>query len=344
MKHNKILGILSLSLVLGLVACGGNNAKSTGKTSGKTSKVTSKTSKEPVSLVPQKEVEAQEAVLVKENNKVYFQVTGTYDLYNAGELKFAWGVVGATTGTFYAGKEAPEAADFKADGITMDATAKTFVAKFCLTDVTGLSAAELYNVYVGTQEDTGMMYDVVPVTDASFSDSDANYTYFIRDDQSNAIAVEKAGAIAYSEAKIEALTGEHEGTWLRLYAPNTGWTLESLEALNLVADFQRMAQYSKPKLTADQMFWAIEDGKVNLNMECDQLAAGDSYMTHVGYEGESNPGKLILTQSIMDVEYTIGTMKYTIHFDKTKGQNDGPSEYYGALGIVVEDLAPATEE
>lgn len=99
-----------------------------------------------------------------------------------------------------------------------------------------------------------------------------------------------------------------------------------------------MAQYSKPMLTEEQKFFDIVDNQVILSMKCDQLAAGDSYMTHVGYEGETNPGKLVLTESIDNVEYTIGSRKYTIHFDKTKGQNDGPSEFYGALGLYVEEV------
>ena len=348
MKHNKTLGILSVALVLGLVGCAGNKGTST-----KSNAKTSKTSKPSVSTLPPepvKEVMAEEAILVKgTDNKVYFQVSGTYDLYNAGDLKLAWGLVGQNQ-TWYAGAETPEAADYKADGVTLDATTKTFTAKFCITDIAGLGAQTLYSVYVGTEEDTGMMYAEVPVTDTTLQLQDTKYTYYIRNDDGSAgvlIAIEEAAAIQFSGAKVEALTGDHEGTWLTLSAANTaGYTVESLqETYTLVADWQRMAAYQKTALTEDQKFWEISGSNVLLHLSVGHLGAGYSYMAHFGLKGETDPGKLILTDSIMDVEYTIGTMKYTIHFDKTKGQNDGEAEYYGSLGIVVEDLSePVTEE
>lgn len=346
MKHNKILGLVGIAAALTLVACGGDK-KSTapGKTSGK---VTSKApvSRAPVSREPQKGVTFDTVTLeTKTDNKVYAKVAGTETLYKAGELKWAWGLADRN-GTFVYGKETPEAADFAA-AVTFepaaDATAKPFSVELCLTDIANITT-EVYTIWGGADATS---YAALTIGTTDFQANDGNYTYFIRDDQSAAgLAIEVIDKtfVIYNVDVVKNPNADHQGFFAKLGGEQaTTYTLEQVNAWNTKCDFQCMSPYSKP---AAEFFWEVDGKNVYCYMDMTSIVdpatatMGRNYMTHfeANKTDSGDPGKCLPAESIADrvVEFASDNVKVTIHFDKTKGQNDGPSEYYGALGFVID--------
>ena len=350
MKHNKILGLVGIAAALTLVACGGGKSTApAGKSTGKTSKAP--VSRAPVSREPQKGVTFDTVTLeTKTDNKVYAKVAGTETLYKAGELKWAWGLADRN-GTFVYGKEAPEAADFAA-AVTFepaaDATAKPFSVELCLTDLPNI-VTEVYTIWGGADATS---YAALTIGTTDFQGNDGNYTYFIRDDQSaGGLAIEvidKAFVIKTVDVVKDPDT-DHTGYFAKLGGEQaTAYTLEQVNAWNTKCDFQCMEQYSKPAAT---FFWAVDGKNAYCFMDMTSIITGTmgrSYMTHfeANKTDSGDPGKCLPADSINDrvVEFADINVKVTIHFDKTKGQNDGPSEYYGALGFVINYInEPAPE-
>ena len=349
MKHNKALGILSVALVLSLVGCGNKG------TSTKSSAKPGKTSKPSVSTLPPepvKEVVVESAALVKEQDgKVAFTIAGTYDLYNAGELKFAWGIADAASNEFVVGKETPEAADYKADGVTLDATAKTFTAKLYLADLTGFAAGKFYNIYAGTQEDTGAAYAKVEVTEVN-SMKDTTYNYCVRDDQANAIAIEELPPFAFAEESIVDLTGDHEGRWLKIggaiASKYAEYTDEQFNALNPAADFQLVGgMWTVSRLTAENVWIAKEGTKAYVYLNVSGLSAGNAYITHLAIKGADGVANCY-TDNTIDAEdtqhiykYESESLQYRFYSNPAVGQAGGEAEYFGCFAVIVEALEAA---
>lgn len=350
MKHNKLLGVLTLALALGLTACGGPKAPASSGKSGKTSK--SNPPKTSISREPVKEAAIESAGLEKgTDNKVYFRVTGTCSLYNAGDLKFAWGIADASDNSFVYGKETPEAADFKADGVTIDATGN-FTAKLCLADLTGFAAGKFYNFYGGTTEDTGALYAKIDVTEVE-SMKDGVYNYCVRDDQSNAIAIEELPPFAFAEESVvDIAEGEHAGRWVKIggnladkYKTSTA---EDLMALNPAADFQLCGgQWTVRKLTAAQLFIGVEGAKAYVYLSTDGLSAGNGYITHLAIKGAAGVANCYTDNTIGadDADHTFKYaeegIQYRLYSNPAAGQAGGEAEYFGCFAVIVEALEAA---
>lgn len=349
MKHNKILGLLGAALALTLAACGPTTSKAGSQ--GKKSSSKKSSSKVSVSKVPTKSVTFDSVTLEKKttDNKVYAKVAGTETLYGANELKWAWGLADRNN-TFVYGKEAPVAADFTA-AVTYeaaaDATAKPFTVELCLTDLTTV-VTEVYTIWGGADPDS---YVALTIGTTDFQANDGNYTYFIRSDNGAAgLAIEvidKAFVIKNVDVVKDPDT-DHTGYFAKLGGEQaTAYTLEQVNAWNTKCDFQCMEQYSKPAAT---FFWAVDGKNAYCYMDMTSIITGTmgrSYMTHfeANKTDAGDPGKCLPTDSIADrvVQFADINVKVTIHFDKTKGQNDGASEFYGALGFLVDYItAPET--
>lgn len=335
MKHNKILGLVSIAAALTLVACGGDK-KSTapGKTSAK---VTSKApvSRAPVSREPVPTATITSQLLEKRtDNKVYFKVTGTVANYAEGALKWAWGLTADDTEFVY-GKAAPEAADFTA--LTFDATTKAFSTELCITDIANIPTG-VYHIYGG---DTAANYAQIEIEDGTFQARDARYDYFMRNDQSSVgLAIEDLGPFAITSGDFVKNPAEgHEGIYLKLGgAQATPFTQEVADAWNTMADFQRMGNYTKP--TNLDKFWQVDGNNAWFYINIGSMAAGENWMTHLTANapaGTRDAGKALGSVDFtVTKEFADENLKLTVISDTTKGQNDGEAAYYGAIGVKVE--------
>ena len=336
MKHNKILGLLGIAAALTLVACGGGKTSGSKKPGGNTAK-TSKSSKPSTSKVPTKEVSAGTATVAKAtDNKVYFTVTGSYDLYQAGELKFAWGL-SEDGETFAYGAAAPEAAAYKADGVTLDATKKTFEAKLCVTDLSITSGN--YKLYCGTSEDTGMAYGQVEVDLTFESMNDGKYRFYPRNDNSlQAVAIEVMPPIDFAEATVvKQAVGDvlPEDVYLKVGGDaNATVTEEAIAAWNPYLDFEPVPYASPVRLTYNTDYaFTLAGGKFYAYFKISGLSAGTNYLTHFNHNGAKT--NFFTSGAIADTPYTFDGVTYTIYSNPAAGQQGGEAEFYGCLAVKV---------
>lgn len=341
MKHNKILGVLSIAAALTLVACGGK------ATSGaKTSKKPTATSKAPVSRepVPTATVSAQ-TLEKRTDGKVYFKVTGTVANYADGALKWAWGLAD-NSGTFVYGKEAPAAADFTA--LAFDATTKAFSTEFCISDIADIPTG-VYHIYGGDKADT---YAEIAIEDSEFQARDTRYDYFIRTDQSaSGIAIEDLGPFAIQSGDfVKDPDADHTGIYLKLGgAQATAPVQATIDAWNTKCDFQRMSfggGYKKNAL--NDFFWKIEGTNLFIYMSVAEMTGGEAYMTHLSANmtGAGDPGKALGSVNF-DVEksFEADNLKFRVLSDTSMGQKDGDEHFYGAIGVYCDFITqPETPE
>ena len=340
MKHNKLFAMLAMAVALTLAACGGGSgSKSSGKASsggsGKTP--TSSSSKKPAE--PTKRVSLSEAKIEKgTDNKVYLVLNGSYDLYEAGEIKFAWGA--GISGQEYAyGSESPADADFKADGVTMDAATKKFEAKLALTDLQ--FTAGNYAFYAGTKEDTGFAYGEALEMNYEFGNlSDGTYRYYPRSDVS-AVAIEVMPPITYTVAEIvTSAPGDHTGKFLKLGgAKNATVTAEAVAAWQPYADFEPVPWASAVRInfSGDNQngFFEINGDNFFFYLDVTGLSQGTNYLLHLNHNGAK--ANLFMANSIADTPYRFETdnVIYTIYANPDAGQAGGEAEFYGCLAVKV---------
>ena len=364
MKHNKILAAFAMAALLTLSACGGGNggnASSGGKSSGGAKSSSSITPPKPVKGASIKEVKL---VKKESDSKVYVQLKGSETLYTAAdELKFAFGIStddaipeAGEDGTvssenFILGKAAPEAADFQKITFTPDAGDKAveFDLEYCITDIADIQT-EVYHFFGGFTPET---YDVIDFVEdnSDFQARDAKYDYFIRNDQSEVgLAVENLGPFTITSGDFVKNPAEgHEGIYLKLGgAQATPFTQETADGWNTMADFQRMANYTKN--TNNDKFWVVDGNNAWFYLAIGNMAAGEDWMTHLTANAAprtANAGKALASVDFsVTKSFEEENLKLTVISDTTKGQNDGEEYYYGAIGVHVEyvnEPAPAPE-
>lgn len=353
MKHNKILGLLGIAAALTLVACGGGNNK-TSKAAGKTSKAP--TSRAPVSREPQPEITltTQEIAKSATDNKVYVSVAGTSKLYTAEKpIKLAWGLVADNTWAY--GSESPEAADFKAEGVTFDAATGAFSAKLCITDIANIPGGN-YKVYAGTSEDSGFAYGALTVGDGMGNINDGTYRYYYRDDITS-VAIEQMPPISMDSATIvEKTFGEGDtavtGRFLKIGgAKNATVTAEAMATWSPYCDFEPVP-YSSSGIVRlsnnESMFLAIEGDNAYAYLRVDSLVQGTNYLVHFNHNG----GKvnLFMNDAMADTpfENADANIRWTLYANPDAGQAGGAEEFYGCLAVKVayinEPVAPVEGE
>lgn len=363
MKHNKLFAVLAMAATMTLAACGGPKTSASTPAGNKSSKAPSVTSKEPPK--PVKAASIDEIKLVKKDadKKVYVQFKGSETLYTAADkLQYAFGVstdtdipeadeTGAVSSeNFVYGKAVPEAANFIDITFTpaADAAKVNFEFEYCLTDIADVPTG-VYHFFGGF---TAADYAVLEWVDdnSDFQARDAKYDYFIRNDQSaNGLAVENLGPFAISSGDFVKNPAEgHEGIYLKLGGKQaTPFTQETADAWNTLADFQRMANYTKP--TNLDKFWVVEGDNAWFYISIGNMTGGEDWMMHLTANAAPRTrdagkalGNVDFTKT---VEFADENLKLTVISDTTKGQNDGEAAYYGAIGVHVEYIVePAPAE
>ena len=353
MKFKKLLGTLLIASTLVVSACGGNNSQSAGKSSGKSGNASSqKTSSSTKPKDPTKMVSFGAATLEKAaDNKVYLTVSGTYDLYNAGEIKLAWAVRAAsgTSDAFsdaYAyGSAEPGDADFKADGVTMDATKKTFEAKLALADLT--IASGTYGFVCGTKEDTGFAFDAETKLELSYefgNIQDNVYRYYPRDDV-NAVAIESLPPVTYSSAVIVELAAAKgnipAGRYLKVGGPKSAAvTAEAAAAWSPRINFEPVPYSSATQInmSGDNQngFYEIDGDNFFWYLDVTGLRQGTNYLVHLNENGNTNVN-LFMTAKMEDTPYRFeaANVIYTLYANPAAGQAGGADEFYGCLAVKV---------
>ena len=352
MKHNKLFAVLALAATLTLAACGGGNGSTSAKPSSG-SKQTPTTSKEPPN--PVKAASIDEIKLAKKDDgKVYVQFKGSETLYTAADkLQYAFGISTdsaipeagedgtVSSDNFIYGHAVPVDADFINVQFTpaADATKVNFSFEVCVTDIADI-ATGVYSFFGGFTKDT---YDVLEWVDdnAEFQARDAKYDYFIRNDQSaNGLAIENLGPFAISSGDFVKNPAEgHEGIYLKLGgAQAVPFTQETADGWTTLADFQRMANYTKN--TSLDKFWVVDGNNAWFYIAIGNMTGGEDWMTHLTANAAPrtrDAGKALASVDFsVTKEFAEENLKLTVISDTTKGQNDGEAAYYGAIGVHVE--------
>lgn len=363
MKHNKLFAVLAMAATMTLAACGGPKT-SASTPAGKSSKAPTVTSKEPPK--PVKAASIDSITLAKEGDKVYVQFKGSETLYTAADkLQYAFGISTdadipeagedgtVSSDNFIYGKAVPEAADFIDITFTpaADATKVNFEFKYCVTDIADAPTG-VYHFFGGFSAADYALLEWVD-DNAEFQARDSKYDYFIRNDQSaNGLAIENLGPFAITTGDFVKNPAEgHEGIYLKLGGKQaTPFTQETADGWNTLADFQRMANYTKTS-NADK-FWQVDGENAYFYLAIGNMTGGEDWMTHLTAnaaprtrEAGKALGSVDFTKT---VEFADENLKLTVISDTTKGQNDGEAAYYGAIGVhveyIVEPEAPAEGE
>ena len=338
MKLTKLFGLLGMACVLTLAACGGQSSKTPGGDDEEESEDEPEESEEDESGVSIESVS-----LLNKNGKAVIEVKGTDE--GTGAKKWSWGL--AKSGDFVIGADKDETDFTKGQAYTVDGS-KAFTVEWDLSTamkaVTDFESG-LYSIYGGNE----LSYRDLRINDDSGENvTDTDYKYYVRNDQ-NQIAIETKLALEFKTAKVvlptafpEDYSEDHKGNHVQIIAPlPSGTTLADLQAFEVNGDFQRMTNYTKPSFEA--YFWTIENNNAVLNVYIGFMADGEQWMTHLGLN--SPAANLFLTDTIDDVEYTIGEWKYAVHSNPAAGQAGGSAEFYGCLGIkVLAAPAPVEED
>ena len=308
----------------------------------------------------------------KNDNKVYIKASGTQSGYTATDFLWAWGILTGgnqqgqgqgselTDDSFIYGKAAPAAADCTVVAFNAN---KEFTAELCLTDViAGVQdfSPALYTIYGGTPD----TYAAITPTDASSKAQDTDYKYYVRDDQF-CIAIDKIPDVAFETAVLykpsasELPSGKTAGIYVKIGGDvKSGVNIADLE---MSADFQRVlldgseqGAYQKHNIDNEtEFFWTTEGNKAYVNLYVGFMAAGEAWMTHLGFNvpetttwwggTEKNIPNCYMANDILDVVYNFASdgLKMTVHAQESAGQSGGAAAYYGCLGFAVEELLVA---
>ena len=369
MKKGKIFALTTVLMALGLVACGEkkSNAAAESKEPVVTSTEAPVTSQEapvsaeaPTSAEPatsseqgnQKAVTITASVLVKEEGKVYVQVTGTQSNYTAAEFKWAWGIkADGDEGQFVVGSATPAATDFAA--VTFDATTGAFTVKLCLTDQTAIVAGTMYRIYGGTQES----YDVIAFTDENTAARDTTRSYYLRNDVQGALIYDAVQPIGLTEASIVEIAAADipegsacttTGTFLKFGGDNinnlTEADIAALAADNKIGgDFQRVLKeggnawgvYAKHNHAATERFWKVEGTKVYMYLYVGFMEDGEGWMVH--FDMVNGTSANLVMDSVLkgDTLYPSGNSGYRVYANKDLS---GEANYHGCLGVHREHV------
>jgi len=343
MKKCLSFGAVTILLASMIAACGGNNNKESSSIEKSSNPISYSSSKQSTSKGPVKRVTDLSISLGSENNKAYITVRGTQENYTAEEFKWAWGIADLS-GNFADGKATPTDEDFVS--ASFDAN-NQFSVKYCLTDIEALVPGTLYNIYGGTKES----YNLIPFASNMFGASDPTRTYYLRQDQDNALVFDSIQPLVYTEASIvEILEADlpsgvtTAGAYLKFGGENTsGLTMETIngwhEAGHIAGDFQRVIGdgYQLHVHEDTERFWKIEGDNVFFYLYVGFIAPGEGWMLHFDLvTGNQNAGlHFDGTDPNGEPPYVIGGETYRVYGNRNKS---GEENYWGCLGVYKDPV------
>ena len=342
MKKHLSIGMMMVALVAMLAACGGNqNASAPAKESSQP-KVSS--SKPTTSRAPAKTVTDLEIRIGNEGDKAYATVTGTQQNFSADEFKWAWGIVDLS-GNFVYGKASPTDEDLQPLAFN---SSNQFTVKLCLTDIDTIVPGTLYNIYGGPKE----CYNLIPFKTNMMGASDATRTYYLRQDQDNALTFDSVQPLTYTKASVVELAQTdlpdgvtQTGAYIKFGGANSkNLTMETInswhEAGHIAGDWQRVigGGYELHVHDDTQRFWKIEENDVFFYLYVGFVAPGEGWMLHFDLvTGNQNAGlHFDGTDPEGQPAYTIGGENYRIYGNRNKS---GEENYWGCLGIFKDAAA-----
>lgn len=327
MKKHAILSIAVALLALTVSACGANNAGDKTSSGGNPG----------TSQGPRKSISNLTISLGNDGDKAYITVRGKQNNYTPDDFKWAWGLKQQNTTTFDDGKQYPTAADFQP--ATFDAN-NEFTVRYCLTDITTITAGQLYRIYGGTPES----YADIGFTSNMFGANDATRKYYLRQDVENSLVFENVQPIVYTDAEIVPMDADDlpegvttAGAYLKFGGANTkNLTMEIIngwhDAGNIAGNFQRIKpSWDTHDHTDSERFWAIEGNKVFFYLYVGFIEEDEGWMTHFDLvSGNISSG--LQTQTVFDGSrlYVVGTQAFRIYSDTSKGDEEN---YWGCLGV-----------
>ena len=333
MKKRLFPFLSALVLTVSLVACGG-----TGATSSSSKKASSSTSKSSSSRAPRKTIQINKVSLFEEDEKAYVKVEGVENNYTAEDFKWAWGMK-EQDGDFVDGSITPSADSYKVIAFEED---RSFVAKYCLTDIENLVSGKFYRVYGGTPESFGEIVFENQVQGAS----DATRAYYIRLDEDNSLVFDAIQPIKYDKASIVEIKEEDlptgvtaTGAYLKFGGKNiNGITEEMVKGWNdnnkIAGNFQRVIpanSYTLHNHVNTERFWKFEDDYFYMYLYVGFLEKDEGWMTHFDLISGNNSANVQLTVAIWgEPTYTIGEAEYKIYADTRKS---GDENYWGCIGV-----------
>lgn len=274
------------------------------------------------------------ADIVKENNKVYFKLTGTMTGYKDAEAKLAFGLqhkaaanVGLPDdkdGEWLVGKEAPEAADFKY-APTIDAQG-AFEVKIDITDVKFEKGN--YVMMVGPQD----KYAALSMQQANYGNGAAelNSTKIIFRGDQNLLVAEELPPVHLTEAKISI---ENEKAFL-LVGGELSMAAADFEALDILVTLEKqVGGWSQTKKQGDAVTQTVSGTKGYVKIDLDGIGEG-GYQVKIGFDGKGAPNTVMECESydMRNNPTVLGTVGYAPYFNSTGGNAD---TLYGCCGLFV---------
>ena len=339
MKHKKLLSLFILTSSLILSACGGDSKSTYHDIScGKCANSRDKSSEVT------KQVNLTNKAFVKLEDSVYFQIQGTCQGYQNEELKFAFGLYNVITEEFVYGSEAPTNADYKV--IANIETSKTeeglnpFTVRFNISEINNIPSGS-YWIYAGYKNDN---YQHISIKDTTFRGFCYRYEYYYRNDETapESIVIDQLPPFNITEASVVSNPTNHTGLYLKLGGRQPeNYTLDQLNNLGTMCDFQRINP-SYQIIDSLSYFFETSNDKSYIYLSLAGMQAGETYMTHLSVRidpGQTSAGKCIPLVEIHKEDHTYQFPEENLKFElvRTNPQTStpGPSEFFGALGIIV---------
>lgn len=341
MKKRLSFGVIVLLTTL-LTACGGQPANSSVAPKSSEPKVSS--SKPTTSKAPAKKVTDLEIRIGNSGDKAYVTVTGTQQNFTAEEFKWAWGIADLS-GNFVYGNATPSDADLQP--LEFNAS-NQFTARLCLTDIETITPGTLYNIYAGPKE----CYNYIPFATNMMGASDATRTYYLRQDQDNALTFDSVQPITYTKASVieiaktdlpEGVT--QDGAYIKFGGANSkNITMETInswhQAGHIAGDWQRVIGdgYTLHVHEDTERFWKIEGNDIFFYLYVGFVMPGEGWMLHFDVvTGNQNAGlHFDGTDPEGEPAYTIAGENYRIYGNRNKS---GEENYWGCLGIYKDPIA-----
>ena len=339
MKKHLSFGMIML-LTMVLAACGGSTASNQTSSSSSKESISSKSSKSSTSKAPTKKVEDLSISLGNDGDKAYITVRGKQVNYTAEEFKWAWGLKEQDSSKFGDGKAIPEASDFQPVSFNDN---NEFTVRYCLTDITTITAGTLYRIYGGTPE----TYGDIPFASNMFGANDASRKYYLRQDQDNSLVYENIQPLTYTKASVvEIVEGDlpegvvNAGAYLKFGGVNSkGLTIEMIKAWDdagyIAGNFQCVIpSWNTHQHSSDERFYTIEEGYVYFYLYVGFIGEGEGWMTHFDLvSGNAGTGLQTSTTFNGETPYVINGATYKIYSDTNKS---GEENYWGCLGVYRE--------
>ena len=340
MKPKKLLALFTLLSSLILSACGGESTSSNkwdgscgkcGYSRDKSSEVT-------------KQVNLTNKDFIKIEDSVFFQIKGTCQGYQNGELKFAFGLYNVITEKFVYGSETPTNVDYKVIAnirtVKNEKGLNLFTVLFNISEINSIPSGS-YWIYAGYNNDN---YQHISIKDTNFRGFCYRYEYYYRDDESapESIAINQLPPFNITEASVVSNPINHTGLYLKLGGRQPeNYTLDQLNNIGTMCDFQRINP-SYQIIDSLSHFFEANNNESYIYLSLAGMQAGETYMTHLSVRidpGQTSAGKCIPLVEIHKEDHNYQFPEENLKFELVRTipqtSSPGPNEFYGALGIIV---------